>query len=217
MNYQEKIEQAEKLFAAGHTSPQVCKALDLTRSQVEYIRYVKLGGEFGRKKPPAWTEQEDNIIRNFRRRMTFKQLQRKHLPHRSVNAISWRARQIGVRMQAKLFYDGDPDFMEEARQVFSKTKSLAAAAHHLGLTQNQACYLRKGLGLVWRKLHRWTPEETATLMKNYGIMKPQAIRDKYFPDRPLTSVMSKYYEEMKRNDRKKAGGKPAPVAPKVGI
>lgn len=161
------------------------------------IHNLGLGTAPHSKKPknPAWTSNEDDIIRDNYTTKTVADIQ-KLMPYRTQQAIQQRISRVGMTKR--------PQQHRQAYKRWSAAEIQLLQQHYTNITprelqaqffpdrtvtaiksQAEKLHLYRGKGDLWSE------EEEKIIKQYYDTMKPAEFRKKHMPGRPIAQIYSK--------------------------
>ena len=145
-----------------------------------------------RKNYARWSEQELELLRKHRNRLSPKELHEKYLPGKSVPQIWTKLRNESAKEYVdRTWTDEEVKILtENAGKIPTNTIVELLPARTKVAVQTKAGALGLKLGME-RHPSDWTDAETRALIDHHGTMSVQEIQSKYLPGRTLSSCKNK--------------------------
>lgn len=154
---------------------------------------------------PRWSAEELNALRLFYGTMPLQELQKKHLPGRTMKAVAVKAAKTGLtrggtaapwtkaELELMSLHRGMP--VRELRDTYFPDRTVGAVANKRAAARRasgQDCP-GKASGRPAAARRPWTREETELLERLYDTMPAKELQARHFPDRTARAITQKAY------------------------
>ena len=134
-----------------------------------------------------WKEWELEVIRNNRDKMTDRELQKKHLPHRSSQAVErkrWDLKLYRKMQKHQIWTDEEVAILKKVWKDYNQKE----ISDKFITTKTPIQINRKRMKLGFKKPPVWTTEERGLLFEHGANYDYRALKKMYFPNKSLDQI-----------------------------
>lgn len=154
---------------------------------------------------PRWSAEELNALRLLYGTVPLQELQKKHLPGRTMKAIAVKAAKMGLthggaaapwtkaELELMALHRNMP--VHELRDTYFPDRTVGAVANKRAAARSASGQdgTDKTAGRPAATRKPWTREETELLERLYDTMPAKELQARYFPDRTARAITQKAY------------------------
>lgn len=152
-----------------------------------------------------WSAEELNALRLFYGTMPLQELQKRHLPDRTMKAVAVKAAKTGLteNRASAPWTEAELDLMalhrdmpvHELRDTYFPDRSVCAVANKRAKARRASGGNGPGKNPVDAAAARkpWTRDEMRRLERLYDTMPAKELQKRYFPDRTARAITQKAY------------------------
>ena len=134
-----------------------------------------------------WKEWELEVIRNNHDKMTDRELQKKHLPHRSPQGVEKKRCELKLYRKTQKHQIWTDEEVEILKKVWNDYNQREISDKFI-TTKTPIQINRKRARLGFKKPPVWTTEERGLLFEHGANYDYRALKEMYFPNKSLDQI-----------------------------